>query len=260
MCVDGFRSRVRIGDMLSDPSEVNSGLKQRDVISPVLFKFALDKVIRTAKISVKLFSPDGSRLLPAFADDIDVVGNTVLTVKDLFLSVETQAEQIGLRVNEDKIKYILTSRTGRRVGKISRWSNTISRGSTWYAFKSVLESKKYKTIIRSKVMNTSETWTLTKDNERKLRTFERKVVRKIFGFGLVWSSQHPITQQYQIRTNQEISELYKDIQSRYSEGDKGKKAAMGRSCAKTQGWVRLPWEGASAGRRPPPGLGWSKVK
>lgn len=51
-----------------------------------------------------------------FADDIDVVGNTLLTVNDLFLMVETQAEQMGLRINENKTKYMLTSRTGRRDG------------------------------------------------------------------------------------------------------------------------------------------------
>jgi len=50
--------------------------------------------------------------LLAFADDIDAVGNLIL--KDLFLRMETQAGQMGLRVNEEKTKYMPTSRTGRR--------------------------------------------------------------------------------------------------------------------------------------------------
>lgn len=58
------------------PFEVNSGLKQGDAISPVLFNIALNKVIRTAKLNVELYNHNGPRLLLAFADDTDVVGNT----------------------------------------------------------------------------------------------------------------------------------------------------------------------------------------
>lgn len=245
VCVNGSRSRIRIGDVLADPFEVNRGLRQGDAISPILFNIALDKVIRTAEISVKLFGQDGPRLLLAFADDIDVVGNSVLTVKDLFSRVETQAEQIGLRINEGKTKYMYTSRTERRdrVGQnVTMGEYNFERVATFkylgativqdnnlteeikvriqsgnkclYALKSVLASKNisrrtkitiYKTVIRPTVMYASETWTLTKDDERKLRVFERKVLRKIFG-----PLRSPITQQYRIRTNQEISDLYKD--------------------------------------------------
>jgi hypothetical protein len=39
----------------------------------------------------------------------------------------------------------------------------------------------YKTIIRSVLLYGSETWTLTKTDEKKLRTFENNVFRKIYG-------------------------------------------------------------------------------
>ncbi|CAG9833703.1 unnamed protein product [Diabrotica balteata] len=39
----------------------------------------------------------------------------------------------------------------------------------------------YKTVIRPVVMYGCETWTLTKETERKLRCFERKILRRIFG-------------------------------------------------------------------------------
>ena len=39
----------------------------------------------------------------------------------------------------------------------------------------------YKTIIRRVLPYGSETWTLTKTDENKLRTFENKVLRQIYG-------------------------------------------------------------------------------
>jgi hypothetical protein len=41
--------------------------------------------------------------------------------------------------------------------------------------------KIYKTIIRPVVTYSSETWTLTEKDENNLRTFERQILRKIFG-------------------------------------------------------------------------------
>jgi len=174
MCV---RIRVRIGVMLSDPFEVNSWLKQQDAISPVLFNIALDKAIRTAKISVKLFSRYGPRLLLAFADDIDVVGNTVLTVNDLFSMVETQAAQMGLRINENKTKYMLTSRTGRgdRVGQnVTMKEYNFERVTIFKYLEATITqdnnlTEEIKVRIQSGIqsfMYASKTWILTKDNER----------------------------------------------------------------------------------------------
>ncbi|CAG9833379.1 unnamed protein product [Diabrotica balteata] len=40
--------------------------------------------------------------------------------------------------------------------------------------------KIYKTVIRPVLMYGCETWTLTKETERKLRCFERKILRRIF--------------------------------------------------------------------------------
>ncbi|CAG9829272.1 unnamed protein product [Diabrotica balteata] len=39
----------------------------------------------------------------------------------------------------------------------------------------------YKTVIRLVLMYRCETWTLTKETQRKLRCFERKILRRIFG-------------------------------------------------------------------------------
>ena len=66
----------------------------------------------------------------------------------------------------------------------------ISGNKTLYANKQLLSStsisrnaklKIYKSLIRSVVSNGCESWTLTKAEEEKLRIFEYKIIRKIYG-------------------------------------------------------------------------------
>ena len=46
MCLTETYSRVRVGKNLSDRFPIRNGLKQGDALSPLLFNFALDYVIR----------------------------------------------------------------------------------------------------------------------------------------------------------------------------------------------------------------------
>jgi hypothetical protein len=42
--------RVQVGNLVTDPTTVNSGLRQGDSVSPILFNMVLEKVIREMKI------------------------------------------------------------------------------------------------------------------------------------------------------------------------------------------------------------------
>jgi len=55
--------------------------------------------------------------------------------------------------------------------------------------------KIYKTIVRSVVTYSSETWTLTSKDENSLRISERQILRKIFGpvsIDNIWRIQNNI--------------------------------------------------------------------
>jgi hypothetical protein len=59
----------------------------------------------------------------------------------------------------------------------------------------------YKTLIHTVLTYGSETWTLSKNSENALSTFEREILRRIYG---------PVQDngQWRIRYNNELCELY----------------------------------------------------
>lgn len=85
----------------------------------------------------------------------------------------------------------------------------------------------YRTVIRPVVMYGAETWVLTKESERRLDTWERKLLRKIYG---------PVQEngEWRVRHNSELYELYKDPPLTIEIRSQNK---MGRTCRKNG---RLP--------------------
>jgi hypothetical protein len=67
-----------------------------------------------------------------------------------------------------------------------------------------LKSKTYKTMVKPAVKSGSETWAMTEIDMKRLDTWERKLLRWIYG---------PMVKQgiWRIRTNEEMRELYKDL-------------------------------------------------
>jgi len=66
-----------------------------------------------------------------------------------------------------------------------------------------LKIKIYRTIILPVVLYGYETWSLTLREERKLRVFENKVLRKIFG-----PRRDEITGDWRRMHNEELNDLY----------------------------------------------------
>lgn len=90
-----------------------------------------------------------------------------------------------------------------------------------------------------------ETWTLTVANEERLRIFERRILRKIYG-----PLSDTTTGRYRIRTNKELEDLYgtstivREIKSRRLQW-----AGHVRRLPESR-IVKLAWEEAPIGKRP----------
>ena len=66
-----------------------------------------------------------------------------------------------------------------------------------------LKIKIYRTIILTVFLYGCETWSLTLRDERRLRVFENRVLRRVFG-----SKRDEVTGEWRKLHNEELSDLY----------------------------------------------------
>jgi len=103
-------SRVGVGKNVSDRFPVRNGLKQGDTPSPLLFNFALEYAIRRVQVNQDGLTLNGTHQLLAYADDINILGGSIHTLKENAEALVAATREIGLEISADKTKYMVMSR------------------------------------------------------------------------------------------------------------------------------------------------------
>jgi hypothetical protein len=85
-------------------------LEQRDALSPLLLKFAIENAIRKVQASQEGFKLNGTHQLLVYADDVNTLGGRIHTGRRNTETLIIASKEMGLEVNAERTKYMVMSR------------------------------------------------------------------------------------------------------------------------------------------------------
>ena len=210
-------SAVRIGCDISDWFHQTVGVRQGCVLSPDLFNLFLEHVLGEALDAYEGGALMNGQRVPdlRFADDIDLIGETVSEAQDILEAVHQSSERHGLQINREKTKVMLVAKEQRditisvdnqKLEQVSHFkylgtvithqnnSSTDIRCRTaqalaaanslvviWHNTHISLKTKLrlLDCLIIPIALYGCETWTLNSSDTKKLQAFGMKCLRKV---------------------------------------------------------------------------------
>ena len=214
------RCAVRSNGQLGEWFQIETGVRQGCILSPMLFLLVMDWIMRRAADDSNCGVDwiDNKRLTDLdFADDIALLGSTWKGMAELTKNIEKEAGMVGLRINADKTKLMAVGKLeasqnilagGKQVeevhdfcylgsmisddsscnkdikSRLGKANSTFGRLNNIWKNKSLKCKTKirlYESLVLSTALYGAETWPMTVANMKKLEAAHHKWQRKILG-------------------------------------------------------------------------------
>ena len=95
---------------MPDIFPIRNGLKQGNSLSSLLFNSSLEYAVRRVQVNQDGLKSNGTHQLLFYADDVNILGRSVHTVKKNREALLVGSKEFGLEVNADKNKYMVMAR------------------------------------------------------------------------------------------------------------------------------------------------------
>ncbi|BHF71830.1 hypothetical protein SprV_0401489100 [Sparganum proliferum] len=172
-------ARVLVRNNLSQPFGIRSGVREGGILSPILFKYAIDYILGRA-----LHEGDGVEFAPGhrltgldYADDITLLASSFGDLQSMVSRVNEVAKSVGLSINAGKIKVFsscIPEQEKAPLGIDGCQLDEIRRDLA-IATKICV----YRASVRSVLLYGCACWALRVEDERKLGVFDHHCLRTI---------------------------------------------------------------------------------
>jgi len=89
---------------------LNNGFKHGDALSPLLFKFAVECVVRRVQVKRDSSKLNGTYQFLVYADGVNILGGSIHTIKKNTEALVVASKETGVEESSDKSKYMVISR------------------------------------------------------------------------------------------------------------------------------------------------------
>jgi len=104
----GSKTTARADNQCTFTFPITNGVRQGDSLSSILFDLVLEAILQ--KINTTGHIGTKSTQILAYADDVAIVGRNKSALKDTPVNIKSEARKRGLRINENKTKYMEVTR------------------------------------------------------------------------------------------------------------------------------------------------------
>jgi hypothetical protein len=109
MCLNETYSNIHIGKYLYYNFPIQECLKQEYALSPLLFNFALEYAVRKVQKNQVGLKLKETYQLMADADDLNLLGDSIHTVKKNTETSTDTTKEVGQEINVEKTMYMSLS-------------------------------------------------------------------------------------------------------------------------------------------------------